>query len=195
MMPERNLNPRRINRKQWGIGGHGFIVAAVFFLIITSNGCAKWQGYVGLDANLPAEADIAVDSLLTQADAEIDRSQPILIASIVNVDSLDESSTFGRMFSELLASSFVRRQYKVQEIKLRTSIFIKKRSGEFLLSRDVKTLSKKYKTNTLVVGTYALGDKTMTLSIRLIDASSGIIISGYDTVLPVGSETKVLAFQ
>ena len=80
------------------------------------------------------------------------------MASFVNVNNLEESSSFGRIIAEQITSRFTQLGHKVIELKLRqNSIFIKEGQGEFILSRDVHELSKTYNASAVVVGTYADG--------------------------------------
>jgi len=158
--------------------------------LILCAGCAKWQGYIGLDANMESEVMVAVQNLIAKTPEPLDPGAPVLVSSVVNIDSLEKSSTFGRYLAELIASNFVNLDYQVKEVKLRRSLFVKQEKGEFLLSRDVHKLTAQYDAQAVVVGTYAIGKHTVHLNIRLIDAESGLVMSSYVTVFPLGSETR-----
>ncbi|MEG6506039.1 FlgO family outer membrane protein [Nitratidesulfovibrio sp. 1201_IL3209] len=87
----------------------------------------------------------------------ISKDQPIIVASFVNVNNLTESSTFGRMVAELVGSRLSQRGYHVVELKLRqNSLFVQEGKGEFMLSRDVKEISRMHNAAAVVVGTYAV---------------------------------------
>jgi TolB-like protein len=65
------------------------------------------------------------------------------------------------------------------------SIFIREGQGEFLLSRDVRELSKTYDASAVVVGTYAEGGDRLYVSARIVRPTDNIIISAYDAGIPM----------
>jgi TolB-like protein len=149
-------------------------------------GCASQQpphGVVYDDGNLVAVAYLIADNL-AKADwfsQLITTPDPLIVASFVNVNNLEESSSFGRILSEQVGSRFVQRGHKVIELKLRqASIFIREGNGEFLLSRDIRELSKTYNAAAVVVGTYAEGVDRLYVSARTLRPEDNMIISTYD---------------
>jgi len=114
----------------------------------------------------------------------------ILIASFVNIDNLEESSTFGRTVSEYIGSRLNQNGYKVVEMKLRRSIFMKKNAGEFLLTRDLKEISTRHNAQAIVVGTYSLGKNVVYVSARIIKLTDNTILSSYAYKLPLGKNTR-----
>ena len=65
-------------------------------------------------SNLIDTNERAADALLEYA--PLDASQPVLVATLVHVDRLTESSRLGRMFSEQIAGRMVQRGLKVTEV-------------------------------------------------------------------------------
>jgi hypothetical protein len=57
-------------------------------------------------------------------------------------------------------------------------------SGEYLLSRDVRSISGEHKAAIAVTGTYSVGAENVLVNLRLIDIRTGNVITGYDYVLP-----------
>jgi len=83
------------------------------------------------------------DSLVTHSNVPIGANDTILVASFVNINNLKESSTLGRMLSEHVASRLAQHGYKVIDMRLITkSVFMQEGKGEFLLSRDLREVSK-----------------------------------------------------
>ena len=159
------------------------VVAVSLYLVM---GCASQQTPAGVvygDGNLVAVSYTIADKL---AAAEwfsqlIGPSDPLVVASFVSVNNLEESSSFGRMLSEQIASRLSQRGLKVIELKLRQdSIFIQEGNGEFLLSRDIRELSKTYNAAAVVVGTYAEGVDRLYVSARILRPADNLIISTYD---------------
>ena len=125
------------------------------------------------------------DELIRQLPPPDKNEPPILCANFVNIDNLEKSSTLGRIISEYIASRFVQRGYLVAELKIRDSIYIKKQTGEFLLSRDINHLNPEQETNSLIVGTYSVGADRIYLSAKVVSATDSIIIATYDFSMPI----------
>ena len=170
-----------------------YVPGVIFFaLLLCCSGCAKWRGAAGIDANLSLEMDKAVSILLARTKNPLDLSLPVLVTTIANINALDDSSTFGRTLSQYLSSGLVIRGYVVKEVRMRTSLFVKRKKGEFILSRDVKKLTSEQSSQAVLVGTYAIGRYTVQVNLRLIDSMDSTILSSYDVTLPLGCETRAL---
>jgi TolB-like protein len=139
-------------------------------------------------ASIPGANYKAADSLLNKIQSKLPKDSPILVASFVNIDDLDNSSTFGRVVSEQFASRFKQRNYTTIEMKLRTNVFIRADSGEFLLSRELAEISTKHRAQAVVVGTYAVASKKVYLTTRVINVSDGRVLSSYDYDIPITSD-------
>jgi TolB-like protein len=139
-------------------------------------------------ASIPGASYKAADSLLNKIQPKLPKDSPILVASFVNIDDLDNSSTFGRVVSEQFASRFKQRNYTTIEMKLRTNVFIKADSGELLLSRELAEISTKHRAQAVVVGTYAVASKKVYLTTRVINVSDGRVLSSYDYDIPITSD-------
>jgi TolB-like protein len=139
-------------------------------------------------ASIPGANYKAADSLLNKIQPKLPKDSPILVASFVNIDDLDNSSTFGRVVSEQFASRFKQRNYATIEMKLRTNVFIRADSGEFLLSRELAEISTKHRAQAVVVGTYAVASKKVYLTTRVINVSDGRVLSSYDYDIPITSD-------
>jgi TolB-like protein len=130
----------------------------------------------------------AADTLLNTIHPKLPKDSPILVASFVNIDALDESSTFGRVVAEQFASRFKQRNYATIEMKLRTNVFIMEGSGELLLSRELSEISNKHRAQAVVVGTYAVASQRVYLTARVINVSDGRVLSSYDYDIPITSD-------
>ncbi|OQX83654.1 hypothetical protein B6D60_10225 [candidate division KSB1 bacterium 4484_87] len=144
---------------------------------------------------LTKDADImntnykAADSLIRKLNVKLDKDNPVLVASFVNLDDLNESSTFGRVVSEQIASRLNQKGYSTIELKLRTNIFIKEGSGEFLLSREMAEISTKHRAQAVVVGSYAVASSRVYLTARIINVRNGRVLASYDYNIPIGRNT------
>jgi TolB-like protein len=131
----------------------------------------------------------AVDNLLEKSQVAVDRSKPILVASIVSVNNLEESSALGRLMTEQISGRIVQLGYTTIEPKLRNSLAVQG-VGELILSRDVKLLKSSYTAQAVVSGTYAVGVDQVHLNLKLIELTDGRILSAVDYVLPVSEWTQ-----
>ena len=130
------------------------------------------------------------DELLSQTKHRISQSDVILVASFVDINDLSKSTTFGRMLAEHVSSRLSQRGHKVIDMRLRTdSVFMEEGKGEFLLSRDLRSVSKNHNASAVVVGTYAESANGIYVSARIINPSDSTVISScdYGLVLPQGT--------
>lgn len=137
----------------------------------------------------------AVDKLLTATAVPIDRNTPILTATMVNIDSMNQSSRFGRLISEQIATRLTQRGYNVVEMKLRSNVYIHEGAGELLLSRDVRELSRNYNAQVVVVGNYAVAAGYVYLTLKAVTATDNRVISAVNYLLPLTNNNKVLLGQ
>lgn len=172
------------------------LMALLTFNLILGMGCANHYGKrpysYSWDGNIiPFSYQIA-DGLETNLNQPISKQEEsIIVASFANIDNLNESSTFGRMIAEQIASRLTQRGYKIQEVKLRQgSIFMQEGKGEFLLSRDLQHISKNYNASAVVVGTFAESRGWFYVSARIVRPSDGIVISSSDVGIEMGSLWK-----
>lgn len=135
----------------------------------------------------------AIDALLKIAtDLQRYPNKPILISSFVNVDNVQTSSTFGRIVAEQMSARITQHGYKVKEMKLRNSLFIKEKTGELLLSRELQDISLQHDAFAVLVGTYAASKRKVYVNAKLVSAQDSVILAAYDYELPVGPDTKYL---
>lgn len=144
--------------------------------------------YKAADKLLDGIEDI---QFLQPRDNGIEAKQPILVTSFVNIDNLQQSSTFGRVVAEQIGSRIAQYGYKMIEMKMRTgSIFVQEQTGELILSRQLREISFQHDAYAIVVGTYGASKESVYVTAKLIRAKDSVILSSYDYWLPVGPDTK-----
>jgi len=174
----------------------------ISLILVFNAGCASKTKKEIEDADLVSASYNAADALLKELAyhqrenktkmAYLHPTKPILIASFVNIDNVQTSSTFGRMIAEQVGSRISQNGYKVKEIKLRNSVFVQEQMGEMLLSREILDISNYYNAHSVVVGTYAVGKNTVYVTAKLISAKNNVILASYDYSLPIGANTQRL---
>jgi len=165
-----------------------YIIVAFSAIVLT----ACQQDIIKEEANLFEESYKVVDALLSVKDDKLDFEKPIIIASFVNVNSMEESSPFGRIIAEQFASKFSQKGYYVVELKLRKNIFIKEEAGEFLLSRETKEITRNHDAQAIVVGTYATGKNNIYVTARIVNPETNRIITSHDYRMTIGDDMKKL---
>lgn len=166
-----------------------------FILILTtmlsSYGCSSSSSRQTphiVKGNLVSMGYSVADRLISNSKQPINSEDSIVVATFVNINNLNESSTFGRIIAEQIASRLSQKGYKVKEVKFRQdTIFMQEGEGEFLLSRDLRAISEKHDASAVVVGTYGEVYKEMYVSARIINPSNSLLVSSCDFGLPLES--------
>lgn len=140
----------------------------------------------------PAVAD-AASGLVKQLGDKVDKKKPLVVATIVNVDDLNKSSSFGRTVSELLTARLAGLGYTVRDVKLRKSYAIREKKGEFALSRKIEDLNDaSVVAQGFVTGSYAAAGDRVYVSLRVIRATDGEVFAGSDFELKADRTVKSL---
>lgn len=137
----------------------------------------------------------AVDKLVKSTAIPIDRNVPLLTATVVNIDSMNQSSRFGRLLSEQIATRLTQRGYNVVEMKLRNNVYIREGAGELLLSRDVREISRNYNAQVVVVGNYAIAAGYVYLTLKAVTATDNRVIAAVNYLLPLTANNRALLGQ
>jgi TolB-like protein len=145
------------------------------------------------DADLVFESYAAADNLLQQAPWLRETRAPMLTATFVDVNDLNSSSALGRIVADQVSSRFAQQGFTMIQLTMRNNIYIRQYAGEFALSRQVQDLSRDHNASAVVAGTYAVGQRAVYVSARLIRAADNLVLAGYDYSLPLGPDTRTLA--
>lgn len=168
------------------------LTLSFLFLLLFTAGCSKEVK----DTDLVKASYRATDALLKSAkEMELYPNKPILVASFVDIDDVQHSSTLGRTLAEQMGSKFTQNGYKVIELKLRSnSVFVRgskdSDEGEFMLSRELQDLSFQHDAHAVLVGTYGKGPEVVYVTAKLIRTRDSVILGSYDFSLPVGKNTR-----
>ncbi len=146
----------------------------------------------------------AVDEILkavenSRLNFNLNKDRPLLVTSLVDIDDVRYSSTFGRMIGEQVQSRFSQSGYQVVEVKMRNNIFMPNpdnaeqwSQGEFVLSRELRHLSFEQDAQAVIVGTYAAAKDLVYVTLRVVDARNDIIVYSTDYSLPLDANIKKL---
>lgn len=142
------------------------------------------------DDNIIKKFYEAADALIQQS--ALGSDEPLIVASLANINDLNGSSSFGRISSQHLASALSKSGYSVVEILLRNNVYIREGEGEFLLSRSIRNLSAQHNVQAVVVGTYATAVDNVYITTKIVRAMDSVVLASYDFTLPLGPDTKSL---
>ncbi|THU02746.1 hypothetical protein E9531_06480 [Lampropedia puyangensis] len=119
-------------------------------------------------------------------------NNPLLVATIVDVNDTRVSAPLGRTLSEQYSSTLANSGLNVREIKLRGNVFVQEGTGELLLSREVQNVAKSQNSAIVLVGTYSAASRFTYVSLKLVRTEDSRIISAYDYALPNNRDIRRL---
>ena len=168
------------------------IVVALTALTLGLSACASATVQDSQESAFTEANYAAVDRVVAAPNVPIDRNTPVLVATVVSVDNLRESSRLGRLISEQVAARLTQLGYYVIEMKLRNNIYIQEGMGELLLSRDVRDLSKSYNAQVVIVGSYAVASSQIYLTLKAVTVIDNRTVAATNYLLPLTANNKAL---
>jgi hypothetical protein len=142
----------------------------------------------GLGGVLYEGADKMIDDALSRLG--VSRDKPIIVATSVNVDDLEDSSTFGRLASQLVASRLAQRGYLVRDVTFTQALTVTPETGEMVLSREAAKIATEEDAQAVIAGAYAVGGEKIYLNLRMLAAADGRLVSSVDLVVPLNEDTQ-----
>lgn len=134
----------------------------------------------------------ATDQILKLAGNRINPSEPVIVATLADVNNLETSSPLGRLVAEQMASRLVNTGYTVVEVKLREGLLVRKGLGQLALSRDALQISHAQGAQAVLAGTYTAAAKDVYVNIKLIRAVDGRVVAAHDYVIALDSDAQQL---
>jgi TolB-like protein len=127
----------------------------------------------------------AADALLRQLSGpgRLVADKPLIMATIVNIDSLDQSSTLGRLVSEQISTRLAQGGMKMLEMKLRNSVYLKRGQGEMMLTREIGEVAQAHNAQAVVVGSYAETSDAVFINVKVVQPQNNFVLAGHDYVL------------
>ena len=147
--------------------------------------CASPAGYSGriYKGTLPELTYAAIDKMTLCARPEISPIVPVTVSSITESQRVNRSSTFGNVVADFARTRLAQNWMDVSEPRLRSRMLLKEDQGEMMLDRDPRNLVTAPKSAEVVTGTYGVGDKSVYVSLKLIQSDTGKILSAADFVV------------
>jgi hypothetical protein len=126
----------------------------------------------------------AIDNMLSQNALLAATRGPLVVGSIADIQDVNRTTPLGNAIAELARSRLVQKQYNVTDLRLRSQVFLDRAQGELTLSRDRRAVLPSPSTAEIVSGTYAVGNGTVYVSLRVTAAIDAHIMAAGDFTLP-----------
>lgn len=147
--------------------------------------CSTHQSIEDLEGNrLLRLNEQAVTNLLEGARSSISSNAPILVSTILNINTLSEPAALGKVIQEHLSGSFTKQGYAVVELKMKPGVSVKQ-AGDIALTREASDLMRSYKVQAILTGTYAVSNEGYAVvTLKLVNPRNNIAISAYSYSVP-----------
>ena len=165
-----------------------FILALLTGILLFYSGCASFnctrlETLLGGNTDLIRFSYSIADHLAERAMPPLmprQANMPVLVTTFVDNNDLAQTSQFGRVLQEHIASRLVQLGYTVREMKLANTLHIEPKSGETILTRDLTQLSAEQQAQAILVGTISRTDRILYISARLINPVNKNILATDD---------------
>lgn len=161
-------------------------------MVVAVSGCAQNSkpSYEGAKSSAFIRANHqAADVLLEQMPSS---GNTMLIASLVNVDALDRSSTLGRLVSEQISGRFTQAGQRMVEMKFRGNVYISQTQGELMLTREIHELAGTHNAQAVIVGSYGEGRDYVFINLKVIQPSTNVVLATHDYALPISDDVRMM---
>ncbi len=132
----------------------------------------------------------AAEALLDQLQGKLGAGQPLIVATLVNIDALERSSTLGRLVSEQVSARFVQAGHRMVEMKLRNSVYMQRDQGELMLTREIRDLASAHNAQAVVVGSYGESRDFVYINLKVIQPTTNVALAAHDYALPLDLNTR-----
>ncbi len=123
----------------------------------------------------------AADTLHAALAKRINRNSPMLVASLVELNDFDRSSTFGRLVSQQVGSRLGQYGYTVLDVRLGSDLVARRQKGEFMLTRETaRMLETRYAAQAVLLGNYVVARNEVFVSLRVLRLDDRSIVAAHE---------------
>lgn len=155
-------------------------------------GCVVSAGYETDAVPLIAANYQASDALVAIAKAHLDPDKPIIVATVVDIDDLERSSTLGRFISESVSARFTQSRYRMVEMKFQNAVYMKKGEGELMLTRQIREIAGSHQAQAVIVGTYSRAASAVFVNLKVVVPETNIVIAATDYSLRMNRDVCMM---
>lgn len=120
---------------------------------------------------------------------------PVIVATAVNIDALEQSSTLGRLVSEQISSRFAQSGFTMIEMKFRNNVYMKRGEGELLLTREINDVARSHNAQAVIVGTYGMSNDSVFVNMKIVEPGTNKVLAVNDYVLPLNRDVRSMLSQ
>lgn len=165
-------------------------VLSAFILAVASLGLCGCVPHHGIAYRLPPDligTHYAVaDELRGVISVPEVYEYPMLLASFVPLDNLNQTSPLGRVIPQQIGSRLVQHGVRVVDVRLRTNtLLVRDNQGEFALSRELRQINQGVDAYSVLTGTYSVVYGQVYVNAMVLRASDGTVLAALDYTLPV----------
>jgi len=171
-------------------------IVLILIMAVFASGCATLKNIPFIKEKTLADFSYeAAEQLASQLrrNHQVNENFTYVVATMSNIDTLEQSNSFGRLFSEQLSIDLTWQGLNTVEIKLREQGMIDKSEGEFFLSRDIQDIASIHNVDVVVVGTYTKARDNMFITLKAVSTSTNLVLASYGFSLPVSDDVLVLS--
>jgi TolB-like protein len=140
--------------------------------------------YATISSNQFIESNYkAADALMHQLSGKLVADKPLIMATVVNIDALEQTTTLGRLVSEQISTRLAQGGLSMVEMKLRNSVYLKRNQGELMLTREIGEVAQSHNAQAIVVGSYAETSDMVFINLKVIQPNTNFVLAGQDYVL------------
>lgn len=130
--------------------------------------------------------------LINNAQEDIPGEYMVAVSTFVNLNQLYSTSGLGRYICEQLMGELQMAGVEVIDIRKTPGLMIRKKHGEYSLSRDMDELSFVHPVQAVIVGTYTVADDQIFINARLLQNSDGMVLSSGSLTFTLDRVTQTL---
>ncbi len=134
----------------------------------------------------------AVDELTSYLPPNVASGVPIIVSSVTDAQYIEQTSEFGNIIADFARSRLAQDGMIVSEPRLRSAMLLKTDQGEIMLGREPVALVPPPTYSAILAGTYAVGDTSVYVSLKLIRADNAQILAAADFVARRSQDTNNL---
>lgn len=164
------------------------LLSTSVFLLITFTGCPAFVNeiahkspdnhkYITGSNDFHSLVKNLVDKSEYKLKSHISSEDVVLVSDFVNLDKLKNRSQLGFLLSDHLKNSLLEKDIIVREVELSEYFQYGKRGLNVLTREQDDIIKKTVDSKFAVVGTYSITTKNLVIFIKLIELSSGNILS------------------
>jgi TolB-like protein len=137
----------------------------------------------------------AADALLSQLNGKLLADKPLIMATVVNIDALEQTTTLGRLVSEQVSSRLSQGKLNMLEMKLRNNVYLKRGQGEMMLTREIGQVAQTHDAQAVVVGSYAETSDMVFVNIKVIQPNTNFVLAAHDYALAKEGVVRSMLMQ